>query len=443
MSTLSSALTVCDTLRRYGFMALFAGGCVRDRLLGRSPKDYDVATNATPEEVRALFPRIVPVGLSFGVVKVLQDGEEIDVVTFRRDGAYQDGRHPDSVAYAAPREDAMRRDFTINALFLDPATDQVLDFTGGLEDLRNQVIRCVGNPRERFLEDRLRLLRAIRFASALNFRIVPETWDALKQVTAEEGLQGVSAERIREELDRMLTEGGARRAMEALSESGLLSLILPEIADLKGVPQPEAFHPEGDVWEHTLRMLDLLPPHAPVELAWAALLHDCGKPRTITYADRIRFHYHEKVGEQMVHGIGRRLRFPNRRIERIAWLVGNHMRLAAFPDMREGKRKRFSREPDFPLLVELGRLDSLASHGDTSVIEWIRQYLSHEPPAQPLPPPLITGDDLKALGLPPGPAYRELLQMLHERQIEGVFSTREAGLALARKLIEARQPPDE
>ncbi|HOQ91036.1 MAG TPA: HD domain-containing protein, partial [Candidatus Hydrogenedentes bacterium] len=211
----------------------------------------------------------------------------------------------------------------------------------------------------------------------------------------------------------------------------------------KGVPQPEAFHPEGDVWEHTLRMLDLLPPHAPVELAWAALLHDCGKPRTITYADRIRFHYHEKVGEQMVHGIGRRLRFPNRRIERIAWLVGNHMRLAAFPDMREGKRKRFSREPDFPLLVELGRLDSLASHGDTSVIEWIRQYLSHEPPAQPLPPPLITGDDLKALGLPPGPAYRELLQMLHERQIEGVFSTREAGLALARKLIEARQPPDE
>ncbi|HOQ91003.1 MAG TPA: CCA tRNA nucleotidyltransferase, partial [Candidatus Hydrogenedentes bacterium] len=201
MSTLSSALTVCDTLRRHGFMALFAGGCVRDRLLGRSPKDYDVATNATPEEVRALFPRIVPVGLSFGVVKVLQDGEEIDVVTFRRDGAYQDGRHPDSVAYAAPREDAMRRDFTINALFLDPATDQVLDFTGGLEDLRNQVIRCVGNPRERFLEDRLRLLRAIRFASALNFRIVPETWDALKQVTAEEGLQGVSAERIREELD--------------------------------------------------------------------------------------------------------------------------------------------------------------------------------------------------------------------------------------------------
>lgn len=437
-----AARTICGTLREEGFTALLAGGCVRDRLLGRAPRDYDVATDATPEQVRALFPRHVAVGEAFGVVKVLLEDHEIDVVTFRRDGVYHDGRHPDSVAYAAPREDAARRDFTVNALFLDPVTDQVLDFVDGLEDLRRRLIRCVGHPRERFLEDRLRLLRAIRFASGLGFDIDPGTWNALKEVTSEHGLNGVSAERIRDELDRMLTEGGARPAMERLAESGLLEIILPEVAALRGVPQPETYHPEGDVWEHTLRMLALLPAQPPVELAWAALLHDCGKPRTITFADRIRFHYHEKVGENMVHIIGRRLRFPNRRIERIAWLVGNHMRLAALPDMREGRRKRFATEPDFPLLVELARLDSLSSHGDLSLVEWARKYLDSLPSEQPLPRPLVTGDDLKQLGLPPGPVYRELLRTLHEHQLEGCFTTRKEGIALARKLLaEIVSPP--
>jgi len=437
------ARTICDVLRQHGFTALFAGGCVRDRLLGRPPKDYDVATDAEPEQVRVLFPRNVPVGEAFGVVKVLQDGQEIDVVSFRRDGTYCDGRHPDSVAYAAPREDAARRDFTINAMFLDPATNEVLDFTGGLEDLNRRIIRCVGDPHQRFLEDRLRLLRAIRFASSLGFDIDPDTWTALKTVTAEHGLQGVSAERIRDELDRMLTEGGARLAMERLADSGLLALILPEVAALRGVPQPQNFHPEGDVWEHTMRMLALLPPHSPVELAWAALLHDSGKPHTITFSDRIRFHYHEKVGEQMVPVIGRRLRFSNRRIERIAWLVGNHMRLTALPDMREGRRRRFASEPDFPLLVELARLDSLASHGDLTVIEWIQHYLNSLPADQPISPPLITGDDLKKVGIPPGPLYRDLLQTLHERQLEGVFTTREEGLKLARQLVAEKLPSDE
>ena len=437
------ARSICEILRQHGFTALFAGGCVRDRLLGRLPRDYDVATNAEPEQVRAMFPRNVPVGEAFGVVKVLQDDQEIDVVTFRSDGTYRDGRHPDSVAYAEPREDAARRDFTINALFSDPVTGEVLDFTGGLEDLNRRIIRCVGNPRQRFLEDRLRLLRAIRFAAGLGFNIDPDTWDALKNVTAEQGLQGVSAERIRDELDRMLTEGGARSALERLAESGLLAVILPEVAALRGVPQPENFHPEGDVWEHTMRMLALLPPDPPVELAWAVLLHDAGKPRTISFADRIRFHHHEKVGQSMVPLVGRRLRFPNRRTERITWLVGNHMRLAAVPDMREGRRRRFASEPDFPLLVKLARLDSLASHGDLAVIEWIRRYLDSLSASQPVPQPLITGKDLKQLGISPGPVYRDLLQTLHDRQMEGAFTTREEGLKLARQLAAGCQPPDQ
>ena len=422
----AAARASCATLRAAGHRALFAGGCVRDRLLGIEPKDFDIATSALPQEITALFPRTVAVGAAFGVILVQTDAGPIEVATFRHDGPYLDGRHPSSVTFTNEREDAARRDFTINAMYLDPATDVILDYVGGQADLQARLLRAVGDPATRFGEDHLRLLRAVRFAGRLGFEIDPATLAAMRALAPR--CVETSVERVRDELIKMLTEGQARRAFELLDESGLLVHVLPELLPMKGCEQPPEYHPEGDVFVHTLMLLEQLGACSPT-LALGALLHDVGKPATQTFEDRIRFNLHEKVGARMAEAICRRLRLPNETTERATWLVENHMRLAATPDMRESKRKRFVREPGFDELMELGRIDCLASHGDTEHIQWIQNYRANLRPEEVRPVPLVTGHDLIALGLPPGPRFKEILTQFEDLQLEGTLRTREDALA--------------
>lgn len=427
-----AARDLCATLRDAGHRALFAGGCVRDRLLGITPKDFDVATSALPEQVMGFFPRTVAVGAAFGVILVQTEAGPIEVATFRHDGPYLDGRHPSSVTFTNEREDAARRDFTVNAMYLDPATDEILDYVGGQTDLAAKTLRAVGDPAARFREDHLRLLRAVRFAARLEFEIDPATLAAMQALAPH--CVDTSVERVRDELLKMLTEGHARRAIALLDESGLLPHVLPEIMPMKGCEQPPEYHPEGDVFVHTLMLLEQLGMCTPT-LALGALLHDVGKPATQTFEDRIRFNLHEKVGARMTEAICRRLRLPNDTAERATWLVENHMRLAATPDMRESRRKRFVREPGFDELLELGRIDCMASHGDTSHIDWIKKYIANLQPDEIRPVPLVTGHDLIALGLPPGPRFKEMLTQIEDLQLEGQLTTREAALARLRAEI--------
>lgn len=428
-----AARRICATLSEAGFRALFAGGCVRDMLLGQPPKDYDIATNARPEEVLALFPRTVAVGVSFGVVLVLAPEGNFEVATFRQDGPYLDGRRPSTVAYSEERYDALRRDFTINAMFFDPGNDSILDFAGGQEDLQNKRIRTVGDPRQRFEEDYLRLLRAVRFAARLNYTIEEKTLAALCELAP--NIVRTSAERIRDELIRMLTESGAKRAFLLLDQTGLLAQVLPEVSAMKGIEQPPEFHPEGDVFQHTLLMLDCLE-HPSTTLAMAALLHDVGKPVTQTFEDRIRFNYHDKAGAQMCREICRRLRFSKAEAEKIAWLVGHHMRLSMFERMGEAKRKRLARHEAFDELLALCRADCLASHGDLEGIEWIERYLASLPPERLTPPPLLTGHDLIEMGYVPGPIFGDILAAVEEAQLEGAIESPEN----ARAFVEKRWP---
>lgn len=423
-----AAADICARLERAGHRALLAGGCVRDRILGRVPQDYDIATAAPVQEVLRLFDRTIPVGLAFGVVLVVVDGVPYEVATFRRDGRYRDGRRPESVSPGDERSDAARRDFTVNALFQDPVSGETLDYAGGLSDLRERVIRTVGNPEQRFAEDRLRLLRAVRFAAQLDFSLEGETLAAVRRM-APRIRDGVSAERVRGELLRMLTCGAAGRAFRLLDETGLLREILPEADALKGVAQPPEFHPEGDVFTHTALMLDRLPAGCPPVLAMAALLHDVGKPATQTFEDRIRFNFHEKEGARAAEAVCRRLRMSADETRRIVWLVAQHMRVSVLPEMREGRRRLFVAEPDFPLLLDLSELDCAASHGDMTRAAWIRDYLAGltggvRPPACP-----VTGDDLIRLGLRPGPLFREILAELREGFLEGRHASREEALA--------------
>jgi poly(A) polymerase len=421
-----AAWAICARLRAAGHRALFAGGCVRDRLLGITPKDFDVATSALPDQVAALFPRTIAVGAAFGVILVQTEAGPVEVATFRHDGPYLDGRHPSAVTFTGEREDAARRDFTINALYLDPETDTVLDYVDGLADLRARVVRAVGDPAARFREDHLRLLRAVRFAARLDFSIGPRTLAAIREHAPL--CIDTSAERVRDELLKMLTEGHAKRAFELLDETGLLEHVLPEMIPMKGCEQPPEYHPEGDVFVHTLLLLDQLGECSPA-LALAALLHDVGKPPTQTFEDRIRFNLHEKVGARMAEKICKRLRLPNDVSERAVWLVENHMRLAATPEMRESKRKRFVREPGYDELLALGRMDCLASHGDTSHINWIEEYRANLKPDEIRPAPLITGNDLIAMGYPPGPRFKEILTAVEDLQLEGRLETPEAARA--------------
>ncbi len=437
-----AALSIVHTLRGAGYLAFYAGGCVRDRLLGLAPKDFDVATSAPPDVVLDLFPKTFAVGAHFGVVLVVtrDDGAETmtEVATFRHDGAYSDGRRPDSVRYSTePRDDVERRDFTINGMLLDPQTGKVLDYVGGQRDLQLGLVRAIGEPVRRFTEDKLRMLRAVRFAARFGFALEPVTETAIRALAPE--IHAVSQERVRDELTRMLTEGHAKHAFKLLDRTGLLRELLPEIDRMHGVEQPPEYHPEGDVWVHTLLLLDRLPPGAPATLAWAALLHDVGKPPTFTHeaGDRIRFNGHAEVGARMTAALCARFRFSNEDSAQIELLVANHMRFGDVEKMKESTLKRFFRLPRFPEHLELHRLDCTASHGRLELHRFARERFESLPPDAVKPVPLVTGDDLIANGYKPGPQFRDLLALAEDAQLEGRIATKEEGLALIAAAREA------
>ncbi len=445
------AISIIRTLRERGHEAYLVGGCVRDLLLKREPSDYDVATSATPQEVMGIFPETYAVGVQFGVVLVaeqqvprlgsdtalrdpncpLNDNDKtVEVATFRADIGYSDGRHPDDVRFTKdPKEDVQRRDFTINGLLLDPITDQVLDFVGGQKDLEAETIRAIGDARQRFGEDKLRMLRAVRFAARFGYKIEPKTFKAIRQLAQEIGQ--VSRERIRDELTKMLTEGKARQAFLLLDESGLLQEVLPEIEKMKGVEQPPQYHPEGDVFVHTLLLLEKLPyPCAPT-LAWGALLHDVGKPATFRVApDRIRFDGHVEVGVKIAEDILRRLRFSNEDAKQILALVNNHMRFGQVDRMKESTFKKFVRMPRFDEHLELHRIDCEASHGNVTLYNFVREQIATMPAETMRPAPLITGEDLIAAGYEPGPRFKEILSAVEDGQLEGRLRTKEEAMDL-------------
>jgi poly(A) polymerase len=436
------ANSICATLRDHGYQALLVGGCVRDLLLGREPADYDVATNATPDQVLKVFPDGITVGAQFGVILVFLDNIKIEVATFRADVGYSDGRHPDRVEYArTAKEDVQRRDFTINGLLMDPETREVLDYVGGQADLQARVIRAIGDPGRRFIEDKLRLMRAVRFAARFGFNIEPITFKAIRQHAHE--VNTVSAERLRDELTKLLTEGAARRGFELLDQTGLLRAVLPEVAAMKGVQQPPQFHPEGDVWIHTRMMIERLPAGVSATLAWGVLLHDVGKPPTFKSAeetgDRIRFDGHVDVGMRMAETICRRLRFSNDDTDQILALVTNHMRFKDVEEMKPSTLKRFMRLPHFEEHMELHRLDCLSSHGRLDSYGFIQHVLAETPADKIRPPRLLTGDDLKSLGYKPGPLFSEVLNAVEDAQLEGQLNNKEQALAYVRRRFALRK----
>lgn len=484
------ATEIVRTLRERGHQAYLCGGCVRDLLLAREPADYDVATDATPQQVMNIFPQTFAVGAQFGVVLVpfaegaghrdagrsglaatadaptgegarlsidkiisstgkgvvsstseialfftIGTGDEgrskgnvVEVATFRSDMGYSDGRHPDQVRYSNdPREDVQRRDFTINGLLLDPVTNEVLDFVGGRDDLKAGIIRAIGEPGHRFAEDKLRMLRAVRFAARFDYAIDPATLAAIQRLAPQ--THQVSRERVREELAKMLTEGRARCAFELLDESRLLREVLPEISAMKGVEQPPQFHPEGDVFIHTLLLLEKLAPGCSKTLAWGALLHDVGKPPTFRVApDRIRFDGHVEIGVKMAAEICRRLRFSNDETDQILALVDNHMRFADVPLMKASTLKKFLRLPGFDEHLELHRIDCLSSNGQLASYDYAREQLQALPPEAIRPEPLITGRDLIDAGYEPGPRFKEILATVEDAQLEGKLATRDAAM---------------
>ena len=429
------AAEIVRTLRDHGHQAYFAGGCVRDLLLGREPADYDVSTDATPQQVMQIFPQTYAVGEQFGVVLVPEtvSDEAVEVATFRSDVGYSNGRHPDEVRFTKhPQEDVERRDFTINGMMLDPATNEVLDFVGGRDDLKAGIVRAIGDPERRFAEDKLRMLRAVRFAARFDYTIDPATLEAIKRLALH--INQVSCERVREELTKMLTEGRARRAFELLDTTGLLPEVLPEIAAMKGVEQPPEYHPEGDVFVHTLLLLEKLPPGVSKTLAWGALLHDVGKPPTFRIApDRIRFDGHVEVGVKMAAEICRRLRFSNHETDQILALVDNHMRFADVQRMNQSTLKKFLRLPGFDEHLELHRIDCLSSHGQLNAYEYAQEQLRSLPPEAIRPTPLITGRDLIEAGYEPGPRFREVLTAVEDAQLEGRLASREAAMEFVRR----------
>ena len=422
------ALRIVRTLRLAGHEAFFVGGCVRDLLRGEAPEDYDIVTSARPDVVQALFPRTYPVGVSFGVILVSEGDHAHEVATYRKEAEYEDGRHPSQVSFATAREDVYRRDFTVNGLLMDPETGEVVDYVGGVADIERRVIRTIGNPEERFAEDHLRMLRAVRFAANLGFLIDAETLGAIKRQLAD--IARVSAERVREELTRILTGPGPRQGMEWLQVTGLLSQLLPEVEALRGVSQPPQFHPEGDVWEHTLGMLALLPQErrhdmeADGRLAWAALLHDVGKPATLTESETgVHFYGHVKKGAEIAAAIMRRLKFSKADLDVVLALIENHMRFMHVQEMRPNTVKKFLRMPDFDLHLALHRLDCLGSHGHLDNDVFCRGKLKELTTEDLRPPRLLTGHDLLALGFQPGPLFREILNALEDAQLNGEITT--------------------
>ncbi|AFL87006.1 tRNA nucleotidyltransferase/poly(A) polymerase [Terriglobus roseus DSM 18391] len=452
-----AALHIVQSLRARGFDAYFAGGCVRDLLLGIEPKDYDVATSATPEKVLMGFDRTFSVGMHFGVVIVCTANKDAgcevqtEVATFRSDGDYTDGRRPDEVSYAdTPQEDVQRRDFTINGMLLDPIgltadniASRVLDFVGGQDDLRAGIVRAIGDPERRFREDKLRMLRAIRFAARFTFTIEPETMRAMQMQA--ETISQVSNERVRDELTKMLTEGHARRAFELLDESRLLRHVLPEVVAMKGVEQPPEWHPEGDVWIHTLMLLEKLRPGAKSTLAWSALLHDVGKPPTFRAPDpadpkpRIRFNGHADVGATMSRAILNRLRFSTADTDQIVALVANHMRFGDVKNMKQSTLKRFFRLNDFAEHLALHKLDVTSSHNLLAMYDYAKQHFEAAPVEEWKPALLLTGRDLIDAGLRPGPRFKQLLSEIEDAQLEGSIRTRAEAINLLRDLLAKQQ----
>jgi len=441
------ATSVVQTLREHGYEAYLVGGCVRDLLLDREPADYDVATSATPREVMRIFPRTYAVGEQFGVVLVPAPETEssadtspnaahaglIEVATFRADLGYSDGRHPDEVRFTkSAREDVQRRDFTINGLLLDPATGEVLDYVGGQADLKTGIIRAIGDPELRFDEDKLRMLRALRFAARFSYEIEPATFAAIRKLAQE--VSQVSRERVRDELTKMLTEGHARQAFLLLDSTALLQEVLPEIAKMKGVEQSPEFHPEGDVFVHTLLALDSLPQPCPATLAWGTLLHDVGKPATFRRApDRIRFDDHVHVGVKIAESICQRLRFSNQDTGKILALVANHMRFGYVRQMKDSTFKRFIRLPHFEQHLALHRADVLASYGDPDLYEFTKERMASIPPAAIRPEALLSGDDLIAMGYAPGPKFKEILAAVEEEQLDGRIASHDDAVRFVKR----------
>jgi poly(A) polymerase len=433
------AVEVVRRLRDAGHEALWAGGCVRDELLGLTPKDYDVATDARPEEVSRLFKRTFAVGASFGVIEVLgpftADGVlRVQVATFRSDVSYSDGRHPDAVVFSSAREDALRRDFTINGMFFDPVSAKLIDYVGGQNDLRAKILRAIGDPAMRIDEDKLRMLRAVRIAARFGLIIDPATLSAI--VSMADQIVVVSAERIAEELRKLLVDPRRARGVNLLWETGLVCPILPELAPMKGLPQGPPSAPIGDLWDHVVRVLESLPAEPSVPLAFAALLHDIGKPRTVGRTpDRYTFYYHEHVGSRMASDICRRLKLSNAERERIEWLVEKHQFLSDARKMRLSKLKTTLAHPGIQELLALHRADALASSRDLDQVEFCEQLLHDWTPADLNPTPLLTGDDLQELGVEQGPIYKKLLAAVREAQLEGTVRTTEEAIELVNRLL--------
>ncbi len=427
----AAARRIVERLRAAGYIAYFAGGYARDLLLGREVQDLDIATDAPAARVQELFERTVPVGAQFGVVIVVEQGMPFEVATFRTDEPYLDGRHPAGVRYSNPEEDARRRDFTINGMFYDPASGRIIDYVGGQNDLRAGLIRAIGDPAQRFREDRLRMLRAVPFAARLAFAIEPATFAAIRQHG--HTITEIAWERIGDEIVRILTEGGARRGLELLDESGLLRHVLPEVAALKGGEQSPDFHPEGDVFVHTLRVLEHL--ERPSEtLALGALLHDIGKPQCAARrGERVTFYKHCTVGAEMAVSVCQRLRRSRAVWERVAYLVANHLRVAQAPRMRTSTLKRFLADEGIEELLDLARMDALASHGDLSAYEFCTRKRAELGAEQLQPPPLLRGRDLLQLGFSPGPRMGKILAAVREAQLEGLLASRDEAIAWVRQ----------
>lgn len=416
---------ICARLRQRGHTTYFAGGSVRDMVRGLSPKDFDVATDATPDVVQRIFRHTYAVGAKFGVIVVVENGINFEVATFRSDGRYLDHRHPVDVRFSSPEEDAKRRDFTINGMFFDPEKNEVIDFVGGQGDIEAKIVRAIGDPIQRFEEDRLRMLRAVRFATVLDYKIDNRTWDAVVANAA--SINEISAERIREELVKIFLSPNRVTGWNLSDRSGLLRAILPELDAMKGCLQPEQFHPEGDVFEHTRLMLELLPEKVSLPLVLSVLFHDVAKPVTATVDEtgRIRFNEHDRIGAAMTESIMERLRFSRAEIDAVVEMVKQHMVFKDVPKMRVAKLKRFMARPTFEEELELHRVDCASSHRMMDNYEFLlrkREEFANEPI---IPPPLIRGDDLIALGMKPGPKFGEILEAVETRQLEGALKDRQ------------------
>jgi len=432
-----TALRILKRLRKKGHEAYFAGGCVRDHIMGLEPEDYDIATSAKPEQVMKTFPGAIPVGAQFGVVVVLEDGFKVQVATFRGESGYKDGRRPTRIYWSSAEKDVLRRDFTINGMLWDPIKDEVIDYVGGRQDIEAGLVRSIGKASERFREDRLRMVRAIRFAARFSYRLDEEVERAIRRGASKVHL--VSPERLRDELNRIITSAGRRRAFEEMSRLGLLKELLPEIEALRGAPQGRAFHPEGDVFHHTMLALDFLREPS-VTLAWGTLLHDVGKPQAYRKSHG-GFTYHDKIGEKIAQDVCKRFRFSRNETERIASLVRNHMNLLQAARMRESTLKRLFEQPEYEELAELHRADSLACDGHIANYNYCQRKYREFIEAGKTPKPLINGRDLIAMGLKPGPVFREILEGVREEQLDGKVKTKKEALLLAKALTKKRANP--